>query len=376
MKVLIVGGGIGGLTLAAALQQKSIDTTLVERTPKFAPVGAGIVLGVNAMKVMTRIGVADAIAERGIEVAAARITNARGKTLTALDFQSLPSDIGRAIAIHRAALHDAILTGVRAESVRLGTTVDEIREDDDHVDVRLSDGSAYRADVLVGADGIRSSVRAKVFGEFPLRYSGYTCWRFVVTGDFAFRDTWEMWGRGRRFGVVPIGENKVYCFTTLNAPHNDPAMRDLSLDEFKKLFADFGGPVPEVLRRLNTAADLIWNDLEEVEVVQWTTGRVVLLGDAAHAMTPNMGQGAAMAIEDAIVLADVLSGADNSAASLAQYEQRRRSRVAQIQTRSRRLGQVAQWESLAACAIRNFLVGLTPESVGRRAIEDLARFEP
>jgi 2-polyprenyl-6-methoxyphenol hydroxylase-like FAD-dependent oxidoreductase len=328
------------------------------------------------MKVMSRIGVADAIAQRGVEVSTARITDFRGKTLTGLDFSALPRDIGRAIAIHRAALHEAILTGVDSGSIRLGTTVETIDEGADDVAVRLSDGSEDRFDLVVGADGIRSSVRTMAFGEIPLLYSGYTCWRFVVDTDIGNADTWEMWGPGRRFGVVPIGREKTYCFTTFNAAHNDTAMRDITLDRFKELFADFRGPVPEILCALTTADALIWNDLEEIEVPQWTTQRVVLLGDAAHAMTPNMGQGAAMAIEDASVLADVLGDGPSVNTALTQYEQRRRPRVSQIQTRSRRLGRVAQWQSAPACAIRNILVGLTPESVGRRAIEELARFEP
>ncbi len=376
MRILIIGGGIGGLTLAAALHQRGIDATVVERAPKFAPVGAGIVLGVNAMKVMARIGVADAIAQRGLEAGVARIADSRGKTLTAIDFKSMPRDVGRAIVLHRAALHEAILTGVPADAIRLGTTIESLREEPDRVEVRLSDGTEDAFDLVVGADGIRSAVRAMVFGEIPLHYSGYTCWRFVVACDLPNTDTWEMWGRGRRFGVAPIGGGRVYCFATLNAPRNDPAMRDLPLAEFKRLFADFRGPVPDVLGRLNTASELIWNDLEEVEVPKWTTNRVALLGDAAHAMTPNLGQGAAMAIEDALVLADVLTHNQPLPVALAQYESRRRPRVTQIQTRSRRLGRVAQWESRAACAMRDLLVGLTPDRVGRRAIEDLARFEP
>jgi 2-polyprenyl-6-methoxyphenol hydroxylase-like FAD-dependent oxidoreductase len=374
--ILIVGGGIGGLTLAAALQLRGIDACVVERAPAFAPVGAGIVLGVNAMKVMARIGVAAAIAERGIEVATARIADFRGRTLTAIDFKSLPPGVGHAIAIHRAALHDALLTGVRPETIRLGTTITELDERPERVHVRLTGGAEDDFDLVVGADGIRSSGRALVFGDVPLSYSGYTCWRFVVRADSGNADTWELWGPGRRFGVVPIGGGKIYCFTTLNAPRNDPAMRDLPLDSFKGFFARFRGPVPQILDALDTASDLIWNDLEEVSVPAWTTHRVALLGDAAHAMTPNMGQGAAMAIEDAVVLAELLGRPIPIPDSLAQYERRRRPRVNAIQSRSRRIGRVAQWESPAATAVRNALVRMTPVSVARRAVAGLARFVP
>ncbi len=376
MRILIVGGGIGGLTLAAALQQRGMVALVVERAPKFAPVGAGIVLGVNAMKVMAQIGVAGAIAARGVEVGMARIADFRGRTLTALDFPSLPPDVGRSIAIHRAKLHDAILTGVDPASIRLGTTVADLDNLDDRVRVRFSDDTEDDFDVVIGADGIRSAVREMIFGDFPLQYSGYTCWRFVVRTQLPNNDSWEMWGPGRRFGVVPIGHGLVYCFTTLNAPPNDPTMRDLPLDAFKELFAGFGGPVPTVLAALSSASDLIWNDLEEIVLPRWTVSRVALLGDAAHAMTPNMGQGAAMAIEDAIVLAELLAETSDIRAALTNYEQRRRPRVTVIQTRSRRLGRVAQLQSRPAAAIRNAMVALTPDRLGRRAIEQLARFDP
>ncbi len=375
MRILIVGGGIGGLTLAAALRLKGIHAEVVERAAAWAPVGAGIVLGLNAMKVLGRIGLAGAVARRGLEVGAARVTDARGRTLTALNLRSLPNDAGRAYALHRAALHEALLTGVDPASIRLNTTLKAIEQDASRVAVQFSDGARGEFDAVIGADGIRSVTRWLTFGESPLYYSGYTCWRFVARGEFKNADTWEMWGRGRRFGIVPLGDGRVYCFTTLNAPQNDSTQRNISLQDFRKLFAGFEGPAPELLASLESADQLLWNDLEEVWLDTWVKGRVALLGDAAHAMTPNMGQGAAMAIEDAFVLAEELAGTADVPATLQRYEARRRERVDFVQTRSRRFGVVAQWESAPACALRNFLARLTPDSVGRKAIEQLANAE-
>ncbi len=375
MRVLIVGGGIGGLTLAAALKQKGIQAELVERAAAWAPVGAGIVLGLNAMKVLGRIGLASAVAKRGLEVAVARVADARGRTLSGLDFRTLPNGLGRAYALHRAALHEGLLTGVDPACIRLNTTVKAIEQKGDCVMAQLSDGTLHEFDAVIGADGIRSVVRWFTFGETYLDYSGYTCWRFVARGEFKNADTWEMWGRGRRFGVVPLGDGKVYCFGTLNAPQNDPTKRNISLDEFKSLFSTFEGPAPEMLASITSADQLLWNDLEEICLDTWVKGRVALLGDAAHAMTPNMGQGAAMAIEDAYVLADELAKSQEVPAALTRYEERRRKRVDFIQTRSRRIGQVAQWESAAACAARNFLARMAPDSVTRNAIAQLANAE-
>ncbi len=375
MRILIVGGGIGGLTLAAALKVRNIQADLVERAAAWMPIGAGIVLGLNAMKVLGRIGVGSSVARRGIEVGVARITDARGENLSSLDFATLPNDVGRAIALHRASLHDGLLTGVDPASIRLNTTVKAIEQNDARVSVQLSDGTMHDYDAVIGADGIRSVVRWLTFGESPLQYSGYTCWRFVARGEFKNADTWEMWGRGRRFGVVPLGGDKVYCFGTLNAPQNDPTKRNIALDDFKQLFAGFGGPAPEMLASLKSTDQLIWNDLEEIYIDRWVKGRVALLGDAAHAMTPNMGQGAAMAIEDAYVLADELSKSPDIPAAFARYEKRRRKRVDSIQTRSRRIGVVAQWESALGCAFRNFAARITPDSVSRKAVEQLVSVE-
>lgn len=375
MRILIVGGGIGGLTLAAALSVRGIQADVVERAAAWAPVGAGIVLGLNAMKVLGRIGLASSIARRGIEVGVARITDARGGALSALDFKSLPNGMGRAIALHRAALHEGLLTGVDPASIRLNTTVKAIDQNDARVSVQLSDGTMHEYDAVIGTDGIRSVVRWLTFGEMPLRYSGYTCWRFVARGEFKNADTWEMWGRGRRLGIVPLGDGKVYCFSTLNAPPNDPTKRNISLEDFRKLFAEFQGPAPEMLDSLTSADQLLWNDLEEITLDTWVKNRVVLLGDAAHAMTPNMGQGAAMAIEDAFVLADELAGTPDIPAALRAYERRRRKRVDAIQTQSRRIGVVAQWQSAPACAFRNFAVRISPDSAARRAVEKLVSAE-
>jgi len=375
MRILIVGGGIGGLTLAAALQQKNIQTAVVERAAAWAPVGAGIVLGLNAMRVLGRVGVASAVARRGLEVAVGRITDARGRSLSELDFRSIPNDLGRAYALHRAALHDALLTGVDPASIRLNTTVKAVEQDELRVRAHFSDGTKDEFDAVIGADGIRSVVRWLTFGETPLDYSGYTCWRFVARGEFKNADTWEMWGRGRRFGIVPLGDGKVYCFTTLNAPQNDSTKRNISLDDFKAIFAGFGGPAPELLASIISAEQLLWNDLEELCLETWVKGRVALMGDAAHAMTPNMGQGAAMAIEDAYVLADELTRAAEVPAALRAYEARRRKRVDFIQTRSRRIGMVAQWESAPACTLRDFLARIAPDSAARKAVEQLANAE-
>lgn len=375
-RVLIIGGGIGGLTAYTALRRQGYAVRVVERAPAFEPVGAGIAMGFNAMKVFRALGLADAIAGRGHPCGLSQVTDEHGRVLTSIDISALSEELGDFILIHRAKLHEALLTEVDDNDVVLGTTPESIEQNDDGVDITLSNGDQERFDLVVGADGLRSQVREMVFGDIPLRYSGYTCWRFVVSGDFGKPMLTEMWGRGRRFGVVPIGANEVYCYTTLNAPHASEAMRDISLEDYKKLFADFGGRVPAILDVLTDRNQLIWNDLEEIHVPRWVDGRVVLLGDAAHGMTPNMGQGAAMAIEDAAALGAELAAPEDWAAGLARYEEARKARAGAIQRQSFTIGRVGQFESGAACFLRNLALRLTPSSVGVGQIRKLTARTP
>jgi 2-polyprenyl-6-methoxyphenol hydroxylase-like FAD-dependent oxidoreductase len=252
----------------------------------------------------------------------------------------------------------------------MGQTVTALGRDGDGVDVTFSDGSGSRFDLVVGADGIRSAVRRFVAPEIAPRYAGYTSWRFVVEGEAAADHPVELWGTGRRVGVVPIGGGQTYAYATANTPEGgrDP---EPAAESFRRRFADFGGPVPEVLAGLGDGAALIRTDISEAFAPRWVFGRVVLLGDAAHAMTPNLGQGAAMAIEDAFVLANALASAHPPAKALAEYERVRLPRVRAIADEARRLGKIGQWESPLACGLRSRVMKLVPASASSARMERL-----
>ena len=371
MKILIVGGGIGGLTAARALRRAGFRPQVIERAPAWAPVGAGIALGVNAMRVLDRLGAGAAVAARGRAVERGEIADRRGRPLAAMDIASSAPGETRSVAIHRAALHEALYESIGDTPVRLGTTPAAIDAEADRPRVELSDGTGDEYDLVVGADGLRSQVRDLVFGANPPRYAGYTCWRLIVPGVAGIDYPLEMWGAGRRFGLVPIGDGLLYCFATSNAPAQEADPEDGRLQRFRKRFEDFGGAVPAVLERLKRPEQLLHNDIEDVVQAPWHRRRVVLLGDAAHAVTPNLGQGAAMAIEDAAVLAESLAGVAPLEAALAAYESRRRRRVEWVQSRSRRLGRVAQWQSPFACAARNTLLRLLPAGASSSGLRRL-----
>jgi len=368
MKIAIAGAGIGGLTLAAALRRRGHDVAVLERAARLGAVGAGISVQANAMTALARIDLAAAVAAEGTPIGEAAILDPRGRPLgPPLDLAALAAELGQAsIAIHRARLHQVLHAA--AGEVTTGAEVTGFDDRGDRVVVRHAAGEV-EAELLVGADGLRSAVRAQLLGDEAPRYAGYTTWRGVTPAGAVeppARAT-ETWGRGLRFGVVPIGHGEVYWFAVETTA---PGGRDG--DVAAELAARFGGwhaPIPEVLA--GTPADrILRTDVHDrAPVATWWRGRVVLLGDAAHPMTPNYGQGACQAIEDAIVLDRCLADAADVAAALAAYQAARVERANQIVRGAGRLGRVGQWRGPVACAARNLLMRATP----RRALQRTAR---
>jgi 2-polyprenyl-6-methoxyphenol hydroxylase-like FAD-dependent oxidoreductase len=369
---LIVGGGIAGLATAAGLAQAGIPCEIVERAERWRPLGAGIVLGVNAMRVMRRLGVEERIIATGARLGRGAITDHLGRVLGATDFALLEDEFGPTIALHRAELHAVLHDTADGVPVSLGTSVESIEQTGGGVEVRLTDGREKRYRLVIGADGLRSRVRELVFGDDRIAYAGYTCWRLVVRAPSDVVGMREMWGRGRRFGVVPLGEDRVYCFAVANAPRGEADPSGGRLERFRERFGGFGEQVPAILDALREPEDLIHNDLEELREGPWHAGSVGLIGDAAHAMTPNMGQGAAMALEDSMVLVELLRQGAPPAEALARLHDRRWSRVRWVQSQSRRIGRIGQLEGAVACRLRNAVLRLVPDSANARALRQMA----
>lgn len=371
-RVLIVGGGIAGLVTAAGLRREGFSCEIVERAAHWAPIGAGIVLGVNAMSVMRSLGIAEEIARRGTELGRGAITDEQGRELSVTDFSLLRSEFGPTIALHRAELHETLLDAARDVPISMATSVDAIHQSNDGVDVRISDGRQERFDLVIGSDGVGSRVRELLFGDVSPTYSGYTCWRMIVPSPLDRVELREMWGRGQRFGIAPIGGDRLYCFAVANAPRGEADPIEGRLARFRTRFAKFGGQVPEILATLDHPKQLIHNDLEEVPERRWHEGRVLLIGDAAHAMTPNMGQGAAMALEDSVVLVELLARRGDPKDALEAWVARREPRVRWVQDQSRRIGRVGQLEGTLACRARNLLLRLTPNRASANALRKIA----
>jgi 2-polyprenyl-6-methoxyphenol hydroxylase-like FAD-dependent oxidoreductase len=343
MKITIVGAGIGGLTAALALHRAGHQVSIMERAARLEPLGAGIVLAPNAVRILQALGVS--VEAYGRQLQRATMQTASGTKIQAIEFDRSLSSVGQVLGFHRAELHAALL-----EALPKDVTL--------QLDCPFVNGASYGQDVLVGADGINSAVRQRMPGAQPLRYSGYTCWR-VVLPDPGIGETFEAWGGAARIGAAPLTRDRIYVFLVLTAPAGMP--RQTSMASIRKHFRAFSDPVPTIL---DTARDvvLLHHDIEDMEVPVWGQGRTVLIGDAAHAMTPNLGQGAAMAIEDAAVLPEVIAS-DAPAEALRKI---RHDRVAKVQQDSRRVGQMAHMKNPVACWLRNALVRYVPRSFSEK----------
>jgi 2-polyprenyl-6-methoxyphenol hydroxylase-like FAD-dependent oxidoreductase len=368
VRVIVVGAGIGGLSASIALKRDGHETLVLERAGRIDPVGAGITLFANGMKALDRLGVRDAVAAPGAPAARSAILTADGSELAAV-----PADLLEGtIALHRADLQ-AVLANAAGE-VRLGAEVTSVEPAEGGATVRVADGREEHGDLVIGADGLNSVVRGRYFDARP-RYAGYTAWRAVSPVAVEPGRLTESWGVGERFGLVDIGGGRTYWFATKNASegeHDEPGGRKA---EIVRRFSEWHEPIARVAEATNEA-EILRNDVYHLDPLdRWSEGRVVLLGDAAHATTPGVGQGAAQAIEDAVVLADCLAETDDVSRALAEYESRRRPRATAVLKMSIRADKAAQLASPLGVRLRNVAVRRMPARAQRRQLEPIVNYE-
>ncbi len=375
-KVLIAGAGIGGLTLGHALLQRGFEVEIFERAPALLPLGAGITIQSNAVLALRTLGLDAAIAARSARIDRAEIVSPTGAILSRLPLDAVAARLGAPmLAIHRGVLQQLLAAGLEPH-LRLGSEAHGIREEAGGVALRFADGSEARGDLLVGADGLHSAIRRHVAGEEAPRYAGYTAWRGVARMDTEPGRSTEAWGAGERFGVVPIGEGLVYWFGVADAPagvHRSPTGEK---EELLRRFGSWHEPCGRLIEATPAEVILRTDIFDRTPIAKWSRGCVTLLGDAAHPMTPNLGQGGCQAIEDAVVLAGCLAGARDLAEGLAAYEARRVARANRFVAESRRLGQVAQWRHPIARIARTALLRATPAAQMERRLRATLAFEP
>ncbi|WP_326700446.1 FAD-dependent monooxygenase [Streptomyces sp. NBC_01754] len=341
LRVLVHGGGIGGLTLAVALARRGHTVEVAELRDELDVLGVGIIQPSNALHVMREIGVLDACVAAGFEWETLTICDPAGATLARIPqprMDGAPASNG----IPRPALARVLADATAAAGVpiRFGATITGLADDGSGVDVTLSDGSSARWDLVVGFDGIGSPLRTRLHGDrFAPEYTGFANWRVTVPRLPQVQGVVVSAGNSSTKALLtPITDDLMYlAAVTAEEPdfRPDPARAHEQLEE---RLAAFGGPVAEALAGVTGPDTVVYSRISQVTVDgPWHAGRVVIAGDAAHASTPNLAQGAAMAVEDALVLAQTLDAEDDVAAALAAWEARRRPRAMFVQNLSRAL---------------------------------------
>ncbi|QHC22455.1 FAD-dependent monooxygenase [Streptomyces sp. GS7] len=398
---IVIGGGIGGLTAAVALDHRGWSVTVLERAAALEPVGAGIGLAPNAQRALDTVGAGDAVRATAAAQPAGELRLPSGRLLARTDNAAAVRRFGGPVVVaHRADLVALLAGRLPGGTVRTGAPAHLVDEGDPLRDDRparvrttepeggrtASEGRAEEltADLVVAADGIHSAVRRTLFPGHPEpRYAGFTAWRFVVPAPAAPAGrryaAHETWGPGGVWGSVPLHDGRVYAYATAAVPPGERTDAD-QRTELLRRFGDWHHPVPDLLAAVAPVA-VLRNDVHTAAAPPpaFHRGRVALLGDAVHPMTPNLGQGGCQAIEDAVVLAHEAAPDADLSAALASYTRQRLPRTMDVVRRAERIGRLTTWRSRPACVLRGAAMAATarlaPDLV-LRGLDGIADWRP
>jgi len=376
-KGIIIGGGIGGLTTAIGLLKLGIDVEVYEAASELKEVGAGIWLAPNAMIVLGKLGVAQDVMDAGFQIKKIHIRDSKMKVITGTDQTYVKERFGYGITtIHRARLAKVLSSYIPKERLHLGKRLKHVKEENGKVKAFFEDGTQVEGDFIIGADGIKSKVRQSIFPEAKIRYSGQTCWRGIAEvekGKLNGIEASEIWGTGKRFGISRINETEVYWFACKDAKQGMRDAEGRTKGILMDLFKDFEEPVMTVLR--NTSVNkMMRNDLDDlISMKAWHKGNIAVIGDAAHATTPNLGQGGGQAIEDAWYMYCLFQTGMPPEEVFQHFYKIRFKRVNAIVQRSFQMGKIAHMKF--GKRLRNALFRMLPESIMNKQFEDMYKIQ-
>ena len=364
-RAAIIGGGIGGLTTALALRKIGFEVDVYERAPELKEVGSGMSLWPNAFRSLNQIdpNILSPIAIRDRSLRRLLMKDAAGERIKTLPL--LAGDCG-GFALHRAELQSALARSVPQDSIHLNHTFVGLKQRPNSVLLHFENGASAETDLVVACDGIHSAVRKSLGLRTKLTNRAYSVWRGMTTidsdngarhlglerdGDFS-----ESYGHGRRFGILRLGPGRIHWYAAANNSLRPPDMPEGAT--LRHLFSGWHAPVPELIEKAESA--ICTNVHDRLSTLPWVVGRVAILGDAAHPISPNFGQGACLAIEDAVVLASCLQTHANLRRALRRYEISRYPRCLEVLFMSREAGRLAQFQNRALVQMRKHFIRLAP----------------
>lgn len=343
-RVLIVGGGVAGTSMAILLRQRGVAVDLVEIDPVWIGQGAGITITGPTLRAFRRVGILDDFFKYGAGWSGGYVFDKQGKLLEELHTRPLEDGTPATAGIHRVDLHKLLVARTRAldTHIRLGVTTTALTDVGDQVEARFSDGSSDRYDLAIAADGVYSKLRHSMLPDSGTpQYTGQACWRIVADMPAGMDRSTTYMGENGKIGFNPISKTQMYMYLLEYAP-TDPWREPETLARtLYELMAGWGGIVPEVRAGILTNTTINYRPLKGGTVPRpWKKGRTVFVGDAVHGPTPHLASGAGMAVEDCVVLDEELQKTDNLAQALQAYEDRRHDRCHFIVSSSIRLGQM------------------------------------
>ncbi len=371
MNIDIIGAGIGGLTTAIALEQKGIKTRIFEQAEQIKEVGAGIILANNAMQVYEKLGLRKIIEENGNPISSMNITKSNLKPLSKIDLTFFEQKHNtKNIAIHRGKLQQILIDKLKSTEINLNNKLTSIVKSENGYDLNFENGKLIQSSTVLGADGLNSVVRQKLFPNNSIRNANQICWRGVTKYELPekFRNELnEAWGKSERFGFVQIAENKVYWYALKSFKKNK---NEFSINNLHQYFCSYNSIVKDIINstkkeQINTTEI---SDLKPTNI--WHKENVCLIGDSAHATTPNIGQGACQAIEDAYLLSECLDK-NKIGQAFTEYQKLRLPKAHQVVKTSWFVGKMAHISNPILIGLRNQILRLTPSSVNKKQNEQI-----
>lgn len=374
--ILISGGGIAGLALAISLCNRNIEVQVYEKVSHLSGIGAGLMLGPNAWKAIDHLGIRSIVEPHVTPLKTFTIKRAGGKHISTQSDNLLSQLSGGEYtrSVHRGALHEAFIRALPEGVLRTGSPVAAYCNSENGVMLQLQGGTAVEGAALIAADGIHSRLRAATGDTRKPRYSGYTCWRGIASWKLGQYEGSETWGKYGRFGIVPLSNEQVYWYATVNASAQDSQVKSWNKEQLMTNFSSYHEPIPDLLSNTPESA-ILQNDIDDLPPAKRLAyGKVLLIGDAGHATTPNLGQGAALALEDAAWLSQRLPQVQPETC-FKQFEQARLKRINWVVSQSQQIGKIGQWTHPVAVGLRNTLMTLAPASINHKMLSRIYSIE-